>query len=46
MHGKQNTTMTAGFNYYRPQNLLPPNANNKTFSGLMNNNKSPSNQPP
>jgi hypothetical protein len=46
MHGKQNTTMTAGFNYYRPpQQFIPPNSNNKTFSGLLNANKSPSNQP-
>ena len=33
-------------NYYRPpQQFVPPNANNKTFSGLMNNIKSPLNQP-
>lgn len=45
MHTKQ-TTNIQGLNYYRPpQQFLPTSSNNKTFSGLLNANKSPSNQP-
>jgi hypothetical protein len=36
-----------GINYFRPpQQFIPPNSNNKTFSGLLNTAKSPSSQPP
>lgn len=51
MHSKKNVTAVntsmGGPNYYRPpQQFVPPNSNNKTFTSLLNGSKTPLNQPP
>lgn len=50
MHAKKNATNASnpplpGVNYYRPpQQFIPPNINNKTFTSMLASTKSPVNQ--